>query len=79
MKTLSVRLPDCLYGDLQRLAEKTGKSRSDLVREALVEFNRRRESLARYSALSLLGELVGSVAGPENLSTNKSYLDDLGR
>ena len=79
MKTLSLKLPDALYGDLSALAEHKGTSRSALVREALLQFFRRERSPAQGSALGLLEGLVGSVDGPEDLSTNKAYLDDLGR
>lgn len=79
MKTLSLKLPDALYGDLTALAEHKDTSRSALVREALVEFFRSERSPAKGSALDLLESYVGCVDGPEDLSTNKAYLDDLGR
>jgi hypothetical protein len=79
MKTLSLKLPEALYGDLVSLAEHTGKSRSEIVREALVALFRTGRAPVRGSALELLEGLVGSVDGPEDLSVNKAHLDDLGQ
>ena len=79
MKTLSLKLPETLYGDLTSLAEHKGVSKSALVREALTELFRRQRAPSRGSALALLEDIVGSVEGPEDLSSSKSHLEDLGR
>ena len=79
MKTLSLKLPEALYGDLVSLAEHKGVSRSAIVRDALVSLFRSETPPARGSALALVEDLAGSIEGPEDLSTNKAYLDDLGR
>ena len=54
MKTLSLKLPETLYGDLTALAEHQGVSKSALVREALAELFRQQRAPARGSALALL-------------------------
>jgi len=79
MKTLSLKLSDALYGDLSALAEHKGTSRSALVREAVLQLFRRERSPAQGSALSLLEGLVGSIDGPEDLSTNSLKLSDAPR
>lgn len=79
MKTLSLKLPETLYGNLTALAEHQGMSRSAVVREALVELFRRKKTPARGSALALLEDVAGSIDGPEDLSFNKAHLEDLGR
>lgn len=79
MKTLSLKLPETLYGDLTALAKHKGVSKSAVVRDALVELFRRQPAPDRGSALVLLEDLVGSVEGPEDLSVNKAHLADLGR
>lgn len=79
MKTLSIKLPETLLGDLTSLAEHKGVSKSALVREALVELLRRQRAPARGTALALLEDIAGSIEGPEDLSFNKAHLEDLGR
>ena len=79
MKTLSLKIPETLYGDLTTLAEHKGVSKSALVRDALVELFRRHRAPGRGSALTLLDGLAGSIEGPEDLSFNKAHLEDLGR
>ncbi len=78
MRTLSLKIPEMLYGDLTALAELRGVSKSELVRKALTDLFERQRVPARGSALALLEDLVGSTEGPDDLSTNKTYLDDLG-
>ena len=78
MKTLSLKLPEVLYGELTALAEHKGVSKSALVREALAGLLRRQRAPDRGSALALLEDLAGSVDGPEDLSFNKAHLQDLG-
>lgn len=79
MKTLSLKLPEALYGDLVSLAEHKGMSRSAIVREALIALFGKERAPVRGSTLALVEDLVGSVEGPEDLSVNQAYLDDLGR
>ncbi len=79
MKMLSLKVPETLYGDLTALAEHKGVSKSELVRDALVELFRKHRAPGRGSALALLEDLAGSIDGPQDLSFNKAYLEDLGR
>lgn len=79
MKTLSLKIPDTLEGDLVAFAEERGVSKSEVVREALMRLMRTERPAARGSALAMVEDLVGSVEGPEDLSTNPAYLDDFGR
>ena len=78
MKTLSLKVPETLYGDLTALAEHKGVSKSQLVRDALAELFRRQGPPGRGSALALLEDLAGSIDGPQDLSFNKAHLEDLG-
>lgn len=79
MKTLSLKLPEALYGDLVSLAEHKGVSRSVIVRDALAALFRTERTPERGTALALVEDLAGSLDGPEDLSVNKAYLDDLGQ
>ncbi|MCP3956918.1 MAG: ribbon-helix-helix protein, CopG family [bacterium] len=78
MKTVSLKVPETLYGDLTALAEHKGVSRSALIRDTLEELFRRHSAPGRGSALALLEDLAGSIEGPEDLSFNKAHLKDLG-
>lgn len=78
MKTLSLKIPETLYGNLTALAEHKGVSKSELVRDALAELFRRHPAPGRGSALALLEDLAGSIDGPQDLSFNKTHLEDLG-
>lgn len=79
MKTLSLRVPDELDADLGAAAARKGVTKSCLVREALLELLAREGATGRGSALAAMKDLVGCVEGPEDLSVNPDYLEDLGR
>lgn len=78
MKTLSLKIPETLDGDLNAMAEEKGVTKSALIREALVELSKKKRPAARGSALALVEDLVGCVDGPEDLATNPAHLDDFG-
>lgn len=80
MKTVTVKLPPALNARLDRAAKQRGQSKSDVVREALESLlNGLRGTRPARSALDLAGDLVGSIEGPGDLSTNPKYLEGLGR
>ncbi|MCG8456921.1 MAG: ribbon-helix-helix protein, CopG family [Holophagales bacterium] len=78
MRTISSKLPESLYGDLAAVSAREGISRSELIRRALGEFLARKDLPERVNALTRLEGLVGCLEGPEDLSTNPAYLEDLG-
>lgn len=79
MKTLSLKISEVLEAHLRAFAEERGISKSEVVREALVSFFRTMRPAARGFALALVEDLVGSVEGPPDLSSNPAYLDDCDR
>ncbi len=83
MRTLSIKVPETLDRDLTRLAERRGVSKSVLVRDAMGDLVARERSGAdRPPAGSFLAraeDLAGCVDGPEDLSSNKEYLDGYGQ
>ena len=83
MRTLSMKVPEALDHDLAVLAERRGVSKSALVRDTMSELvARERVGADRPPAgsfLALAEDLAGCVEAPEDLSTNKAYLDDYGR
>lgn len=77
MRTVSFKLPSALDEALDELARTRRMSRSELVREAI-------EALAhagsrRPSVTALTADLVGSVGGPADLSTNGKHLTGYGK
>lgn len=74
MRTVSFKIPADIDRALDDLARRRGSSRSAVVREAV-------EALAkggRWSVTALAGDLVGSLQGPGDLSTNSDYMDGFG-
>jgi len=75
MKTVSFKLSEKLDRELDELARVRKSSRSALVREAL-------EALAkgkRNSVTEAAKDLVGSIDGPSDLSTNPKHLFGYGK
>jgi ribosomal protein S3AE len=79
MKTLSVKLPDGLDARLTAAARRRKTTKSSLVRKTLQEVLREQGQRKRGSALDLVRDLVGCVAGPADLSVNKAHLKTFGR
>ena len=76
MKTITIKVPESLEKKVVYEAQRQGISKSSLVREALASYLQTAEQ--KDSALDLIRDIVGSVDGPEDLSTNPEYLRDLG-
>ncbi len=79
MTTVSLKLPEGLHKRLVALARKLGKSKSEVVREALEAFLDRSGSAARGSCLDRAGELTGCLEGPKDLSHSPRHMKDYGR
>jgi hypothetical protein len=79
MKNVSLKLPDDLHARLNRLANDRGAAKSDIIREALEAYFANGKSGPRMSCLDLAGDLVGSIDGPPDLSTNRKYMRGFGR
>jgi metal-responsive CopG/Arc/MetJ family transcriptional regulator len=79
MKAISLKLTEHLLRKLERTARERGQSKSEVVRAALEQFlNGERPAHRPVSALELAGDLVGSVEGPGDLSTNPKYMEGFG-
>ena len=79
MKTLSVKLPDGLDARLAAVARRRKTSKSTVVRKALEAALHDNGKPKRGSALDLVRDLVGCVAGPGDLSVNKVHMKNYGR
>jgi Arc/MetJ-type ribon-helix-helix transcriptional regulator len=74
MNTISLKLPQPLLDRLEEEARLRRQSKSAIVRECLTEALLKPGRKKQVSCLDLAGDLVGSVSGPRDLSTNKDYL-----
>lgn len=79
MKTLTIKLTDTMDTALGAVARRRRISKSALVRRALEKAVNGRTPSRRGTVADVVGDLLGSVEGPGDLSCNKAYLDDLGR
>jgi hypothetical protein len=77
MNTISVKLPPALRQRLASEARRRNVTQSAIVRESLEQLlladTAKRGEL---TCADLASDLVGSVQGPRDLSTNRRYLDD---
>lgn len=81
MRLISLKLPEPLAVELDDVAQDRNVSRSELIREAVTDFlDASRASGPRaLSVLDVAGDLVGSVDGPGDLSTNPDHMAGYGR
>jgi hypothetical protein len=79
VKKVSVKLSDRLDAKLTAAARRHKTTKSAVVRCALKAALRSVAKPKRGSALDLVRDLAGCVAGPTDLSTNKTYMKTYGR
>lgn len=63
-----------LAAAVDRLARDRGATRSQILREAVADYVARGPTAGRID----LGDLVGSLEGPGDLSTNRAYFEGFG-
>lgn len=78
-RTLTVKLSSPLAARLSARVRKRQTTRSALVREALEGYLQTDRAEQEGSFASLARDILGSVAGPADLSTNKRYRRGYGR
>ena len=79
MKTISLKVPEAMDAKLAAIAKQTGKTKSEVAREALQSFFENGHNRRPASAYDLSQDLAGSVRGPGDLSTNKEHMRGYGR
>jgi metal-responsive CopG/Arc/MetJ family transcriptional regulator len=75
MRVVSFKLPDDLDRALTRMARERRATRSEVLREALETFARGSDR----SVTTAAGDLVGSLTGPRDLSTNPKHMAGYGK
>lgn len=79
MKTISVRIPEDVANRLQAASRNTGVSKSEVIREALEAYLANgRDGDDRPTLADRCRDLIGSVDGPSDLSTNPKYMEGFG-
>jgi len=75
MHPITIKLPRQLDHRLTLLARRLRKTRSAVLRDALEAY----ASEPRRSVTALAGDLVGSIEGPDDLSTSTRHMTGYGR
>ncbi len=78
MAAISLKMPEQLAAEVAAVAHRRGVSKSALIREAIETFLGADEVGHPRSALDIVADLAGSCEGPEDLSTNKKYMEGFG-
>lgn len=78
MKTLSLKLPAPLHQELETAARRKGRSKSEVLRTALEQYLHGSQSARADSFLEKAADVIGSVSGPRDLSTNPKHLKGFG-
>ncbi len=77
MKMMSLKLPDDLLREVEEEARRTGLTKSQVIRRLVEEgFKHKRKAKSPVSCADLAGDLIGSLNGPPDLSTNRRYLEE---
>ena len=79
VKMISLKVPETMDAKLTAIAKQTGKTKSEVAREALQAFFEDGHKRRPVSAYDLSQDLAGSIRGPGDLSTNKEYMRGYGR
>ncbi len=78
MKSRSFKISDGLDQQLETYAQEQQTTKSFVVREALANYFACSSHERPSSCLALMSDLVGCLDAPEDLSTNKQYLEGFG-
>lgn len=77
---LSLRLPEPLRTGMENLSETTGRTESDLAREAIEEYLSRHATMPTCYDLAEQSGVIGCVkSGKGDLSTNPKHMDGFGK
>jgi predicted transcriptional regulator len=79
METTSYRLPQELVGDVERLADARGITKSELVREALAEYvSRQRVQLRELDRVAALDAILRELPPERPAAARRSDAPELG-
>lgn len=78
-KTISLKIPGSLAERLSAAAEQSGRTKSEILREALDQYLTDSAESDPVSFASLASDLIGCTEGPEDLSSNPDHLEGYGK
>lgn len=79
MNTLTLKIPDVIKEKLKTYSRRKGLSKSEIVRNALLDYFERDDLEKQGTFYDLAKDLAGSVKGSSDLSTNEEYLSGYGQ
>lgn len=79
MKTLSLKLSEAVDSQLSAIARQRCSNKSEVVRSALDAYLADKSVTPQGSALDLAGDLVGTLEGPADLSSEAKHLQGYGQ
>ncbi len=79
MDTLTLKIPDSIKEKLKNYSRRKGISRSEIVRNALLEYLDRDELKKDGTFYDLAKDIAGSVDESPDLSKNKKHFSDYGK
>ncbi len=79
MDTLTLKIPSVIKEKLKAYSRRKGLSKSEIVRNALVEYLEKDELSNKGTFYDLAQDLAGSVKEASDLSTNKKHLSSYGQ
>jgi len=79
MDTLTLKIPDSIREKLAMYAKDKGISKSEIVRNALLEYFEKDILKDQGTFYDLSRDLAGSLSGTHDLSTNKDHLSGFGK
>jgi predicted DNA-binding protein len=78
MKTISLKLPETLDGQLEAEAKRRQTTKSAVVREVMAEYLSGAKPRKELTCYDLARDLCGSMRGPKDASTNPKYMEGFG-
>ncbi len=76
---MTLKIPDVLRKKLKNFSQKKGMSKSEIVRNALIEYLDKDDVINKGTFMDLAMDLAGSVDEKSGLSTDKKYLKEYGK
>ena len=76
---ITIRIDESLRNRLDSVAEATGKTESEIVRDALEQYiNHNQSETTCYDVFKKAGVIGCVKGGPKDLSTNPKYMEGFG-
>ena len=79
MDTLTLKIPGVIKEKLRTYSKRKGLSRSEIVRNALLDYFDRDDLEKQGTFYDLAQDIAGSVKSTSDISTNEEYLSGYGQ